>query len=97
MAPEKFLDNMGSCSAEQAPQALYSWGGGSKTAFWTPCVVNVGIGFTGVDGKRLKAAVLDHHLKIFKINLNHYSMDGVCLTSIVKSWIELVYAVIGGI
>ena len=66
-------------------------------SFWTPCVVNVGIGFTGVDGKRLKAAVLDHHLKIFKINLNHYSMDGVCLTSIVKSWIELVYAVIGGI
>ena len=85
MASEKFLGNMGSCSAEQAPQALYFWGRGSKTAFWTPCVGHVGIGSTGVDGRRLKTAILDHFLKIFKINLGHYSMDIVCPISIVKS------------
>ena len=85
MAFEKFLDNMGSYSAEQKPQALYSWGGGSKTAFWTPCVGHVGMGSTGVDGRRLKTAILDHHLKIFKINLGHYSMDIVCPISIGKS------------
>ena len=54
------------------PRRLYiPGGGGSKTAFWTPCVDHVGMGSTGVNGRRLKTAILDHHLKIFYNNLNH--------------------------
>ena len=88
MASEKFLGNMGSCSAEQAPQALYSWGRGSKTAFWTPCAGHVANGSTGVYGKRLKTAILGRQLleRTGASLKTVYNVNNIHLKSIIHGW-----------